>query len=231
MTESMETNEIIVSANEIHREFATANGVLSVLKGISIDVRRKEMAALLGASGAGKSTLLHLLSGLDRPTRGEIVVDGKQLNKQSEKQLAHFRNEKIGFIFQFHYLMEDFDALENVMMPVLIAGVKKNDASIKAEQLLELVGLKDRMKHFPSQLSGGEQQRVAVARALVNDPEIVLADEPSGNLDTSTGRKLHELLFHLNSENDVTFLIATHNRELAESCGRRLAIVDGRISE
>ncbi len=231
MTESMETNEIIVSANEIHREFATANGVLSVLKGISIDVRRKEMAALLGASGAGKSTLLHLLSGLDRPTRGEIVVDGKQLNKQSEKQLAHFRNEKIGFIFQFHYLMEDFDALENVMMPVLIAGVKKNDASIKAEQLLELVGLKDRMKHFPSQLSGGEQQRVAVARALVNDPEIVLADEPSGNLDTSTGRKLHELLFHLNSENDVTFLIATHNRELAESCGRRLEIVDGRISE
>jgi lipoprotein-releasing system ATP-binding protein len=156
-------------------------------------------------------------------------VTGVTLGDKSEAQLAAFRNETIGFVFQFHYLMDDFTAVENVMMPQLVAGAKRSDAAARAEQLLAMVGLKDRTSHRPKQLSGGEQQRVAVARALANDPPIVLADEPSGNLDTSTGRRLHDLLFQLNAENDTTFLIATHNRELADRCDSETQIVDGRI--
>jgi lipoprotein-releasing system ATP-binding protein len=187
------------------------------------------MAAVTGASGVGKSTLLHILGGLDQPTQGEVTVTGMTLGDKSEAQLAAFRNETIGFVFQFHYLMDDFTAVENVMMPQLVAGAKRSDAAARAEQLLALVGLRDRTSHRPKQLSGGEQQRVAVARALANDPPIVLADEPSGNLDTSTGRRLHDLLFQLNAENNTTFLIATHNRELAERCDSETQIVDGRI--
>jgi len=222
-------HELILSATDIHRQFKTATSVLPVLKGLSLTIRRKEMAAVTGASGVGKSTLLHILGGLDKPTEGEITVAGVTLGNKSEAQLAAFRNDTIGFVFQFHYLMDDFTALENVMMPQLVAGVKRSEAADRAEQLLAMVGLKDRTSHRPKQLSGGEQQRVAVARALANDPPIVLADEPSGNLDTSTGRRLHDLLFQLNAENNTTFLIATHNRELADRCDSETQIVDGRI--
>ena len=219
-----------MSAKDIHRDFKTTEAVLPVLKGIDLDIKNRETVAITGASGVGKSTLLHILGGLDRPTSGEVTVKGVSLSRQSEKSLAIFRNEKIGFIFQFHYLMEDFSALENVMIPMMVAGVGNKDAAGKAELRLKLVGLKDRMKHRPHQMSGGEQQRVAVARALANDPEIVLADEPSGNLDTATGKKLHDLLFELNSEQGITFLIATHNQELANNCARNLKLIDGRIA-
>jgi lipoprotein-releasing system ATP-binding protein len=225
----MDNNELIMSATDIHRQFDTASGVLPVIKGLSLGIPRKAMAAVTGASGVGKSTLLHILGGLDRPTQGKVKVAGVELVEKSETELARFRNETVGFVFQFHYLMDDFTALENVMIPSLVAGRRRSDAKAKAEQLLDMVGLKDRTSHRPRQLSGGEQQRVAVARALANDPRIVLADEPSGNLDTSTGRRLHDLLFELNAENDTTFLIATHNRELADLCDSETQIVDGRV--
>jgi lipoprotein-releasing system ATP-binding protein len=225
----MDDSQVVVSATDLHREFRTADTVVSVLKGLSVRVDRKEMAAVVGASGVGKSTLLHLLGGLDRPSRGEVAIGGISLNDQSETELARLRNRKVGFVFQHHYLLEDFDARENVMIPMLVAGRDHAHARERAELLMVQVGLSDRMTHRPGQLSGGEQQRVAVARALANDPEIVLADEPSGNLDTVTGRKLHDLLFQLNEDKGVTFVIATHNRELAKSCDRQLEIVDGKI--
>ena len=226
----MEENKHILSALSIDREFRTGDSVLPVLKDLSIQIRKKEMVAVTGASGVGKSTLLHLLGGLDRPTSGEIRIKGISLNDQSETALARFRNRNVGFVFQFHYLLDDFTALENVMMPMLVAGTNKKTSINRAEHLLEDIGLIDRKEHRPGQLSGGEQQRVSVARALANDPEIVFADEPSGNLDTATGRMLHDLLFQLNADSDVTFLIATHNMELAERCDRRLEIVDGSIT-
>ncbi len=228
---SMDENKTVLSAEDIHREFVTAEAVLPVLRGLTLHLQAGDMVAVTGASGVGKSTLLHILGGLDRPTRGEVKINGISLIGQSEKQLAGFRNKKVGFVFQFHYLLQDFTAEENVMMPMLIAGSDKASARTKAELLLEQVGLTSRKSHRPNQLSGGEQQRVAVARALANDPEIVLADEPSGNLDTSTGRNLHDLLFHLNTDKKITMLIATHNEELATKCNRRMAIVDGLIRE
>ncbi len=225
----MDNQELILSATDVHRQFTTANGVLPVIKGLSLDIRAGTMAAVTGASGVGKSTLLHILGGLDKPTRGTVRLAGKELTGMDETALAQFRNETVGFVFQFHYLMDDFTALENVMIPLLVAGRNRNTARVKAEQLLDMVGLRDRTSHRPKQLSGGEQQRVAVARALANNPKIVLADEPSGNLDTSTGRRLHELLFKLNAENKTTFLIATHNRELADRCDSETQIVDGKV--
>jgi lipoprotein-releasing system ATP-binding protein len=221
----------VLRAENIHREFVTAETVLPVLRGLSLELQAGEMTAVTGASGVGKSTFLHILGGLDRPTRGVVEIGGVSLAQQSEKQLAGYRNQKVGFVFQFHYLMADFSALENVMMPILISGGDRRSAADKAELLLDQVGLTDRINHRPNQLSGGEQQRVAVARALANDPMIVLADEPTGNLDTATGRKLHDLLFHLNAENGITMLIATHNLELAERCRRRVRIEDGQLKE
>ena len=227
----MAETDYILSAKEIHREFPTMNSPLAVLKGVNLKLKPKETAAITGASGVGKSTLLHILGGLDRPNKGEVIIGGENLKDKSETGLARFRNDKVGFVFQFHYLLEDFSALENVMIPLMVAGRKKNDAVVRAEQLLDLVGLIDRKDHLSTQLSGGEQQRVAVARALSNNPELVIADEPSGNLDTKTGRKLHDLLMKLNDENDITFLIATHNLELSQKCGRHFEIVDGQINE
>jgi len=194
-------------------------------------VYKGDMAVVVGESGVGKSTLLHILGGLDRPTKGQLVVDGESFLDKSETELARFRNKNIGFVFQHHYLMEDFTALENTMMPRLIAGLNKAQASETAEQLLAEVGLADRMQHRPRQLSGGEQQRVAVARALANMPKIVIADEPSGNLDIKTGEKLHRLLARLNESRGVTFLIATHNIELAKSCQRVVKLEGGLLSE
>ena len=225
----MENRKDIVTATDLHRDFETPDGILKVIKGLSMSVGEKEMISITGESGVGKSTLLHLLGGLDRPTDGIVMVAGEDISTKSQETLARFRNKRVGFVFQFHYLLEDFSALENVMMPMLVAGKPKRIATEKGELLLEQVGLRDRVKHLPRQLSGGEQQRVAVARALANDPDIVLADEPSGNLDIGTGSRLHELLFSLNKENGTAFVIATHNRELASDCDRELEIVDGKI--
>jgi len=227
----MDSDNTILSAFDLHREFQTTEGTLPVLRGISLEVRRGQMVAITGASGVGKSTLLHILGGLDRPTRGQVAVGGMTFSGLSETDLARFRNRKVGFVFQFHYLLDDFSALENVMIPMILGGHSRAEAARRGELLLDQVGLRDRMSHRPKQLSGGEQQRVAVGRALANSPDVVLADEPSGNLDTATGRKLHDLMFHLNEQNATTFLVATHNRELAEKCDREFQLVAGRLAQ
>jgi len=227
----MESGDTIISAVDISREFPTAEGMLRVLSGVSLDVRKGQMVAVTGPSGVGKSTLLHILGGLDRPTRGQVTVSGTTFTGMSETELARFRNRKVGFVFQFHYLLDDFSALENVMIPMILGGQSRAQATRRGELLLEQVGLRDRRSHRPKELSGGEQQRVAVARALANEPDVVLADEPSGNLDTGTGRKLHELMFRLNAENATTFLVATHNRELADRCHKELQLTDGRLEQ
>ena len=227
----MDNIQPVLTAVDVHRSFKTAETELHVLRGVNMQVKPAEMVAVTGVSGVGKSTLLHILGGLDRPTKGFARIGETELGSKSETELAHLRNEKVGFVFQFHYLLEDFTALENVMIPLLVSGKSHSEARERAEQLLEMVGLRDRRTHRPKQLSGGEQQRVAVAWALANDSEIVMADEPSGNLDIETGRKLHELLFELNQTRKTTFLIATHNRELAAKCHRELEIVDGQAVE
>lgn len=219
----------LLEARGVKRDFDTSEGPLAVLKGVELSLNRGEMVAVVGHSGVGKSTLLHILGGLDKPTEGEVEINGRSFEKMDESGLAMFRNSHIGFVFQHHYLLDDFTALENVMIPALIAGNNKKTAQLRAEQLLEAVGLINRKNHRPQQLSGGEQQRVAVARALVNRPGIVLADEPSGNLDVETGRKLHKLLADLNKSDGTTFLIATHNRELAHICNRVVELKEGRI--
>lgn len=219
----------VLVARGVARTFETTEGPLAVLTGIDLQVARGETIAITGPSGVGKSTLLHILGGLDHPTNGEVTIAGSSLAGQSEAALARFRNKTVGFVFQFHYLLEDFTAQENVMIPILLAGRSRAEASRRAELLLDQIGLGQRRTHRPRQLSGGEQQRVAVARALANSPELVLADEPSGNLDPHTGRMLHELLFRLNAEQQITFVIATHNRELAERSNRELRMVEGSL--
>lgn len=204
---------------------------LSILAGVEIAVPPGEAVAIVGASGAGKSTLLHLLGGLDRPTAGEVILAGRNLAQLSERELASVRNERIGFVFQFHHLLREFTAVENVMMPVLIGGGDRATAERRAKELLHEVGLSERLTHKPWQLSGGEQQRVAVARALANRPAVVIADEPSGNLDTHTGEQLHELFFRLRAEHDVALVIATHNRELADRADRVLHMKEGQLRD
>lgn len=217
--ESDETKQFLV-ARQIIRSFKTAEGILEVLKGVDLVADQGDMVAVVGASGVGKSTLLHILGGLDRPTSGEVKFKGQNVNHMTEKELALFRNFHIGFVFQHHYLLDDFTALENVMIPALVAGKSRQEAAAKAEHLLADVGLQDRQNHLPRQLSGGELQRTAVARALVNDPELVMADEPSGNLDIATGERLHALLTDLNRAHGTSFIIATHNLELAKNCDK-----------
>jgi lipoprotein-releasing system ATP-binding protein len=204
---------------------------LRILEGVDVEVSAGEALAIVGASGAGKSTLLHLLGGLDRPSAGEVLLAGRDLAKLSERDLASARNERIGFVFQFHHLLREFTALENVMMPLLIGGRDYGAARKTASELLGQVGLGQRLTHKPWQLSGGEQQRVAVARALSNSPAVVIADEPSGNLDTHTGEALHELFFRLRSEHGVALVIATHNRELAERADRVLNMKEGQLRD
>ncbi len=223
-------NFLLVARN-IHRNFITSEGVLEVLKGVDLNVNEDDMLAVVGESGVGKSTLLHILGGLDRPNDGTVEVKGEKFGSKSETELARFRNRHIGFVFQQQYLLEDFSALENVMMPGLIAEKGKTEARGIAEQLLCDVGLSDRLNHMPRQLSGGEQQRIAVARALANDPGIVIADEPSGNLDIKTGEKLHDLLAKLNRTRGITFLIATHNIDLAKKCRRIVKLENGLVNE
>ncbi len=211
---------IILQSTGIQRGFDTPEGRIEVLQDVNLELTRGEMVAVLGASGVGKTTLLHILGGLDRPDRGEIAFNGHPYADFSDAELASFRNRHIGFVFQFHYLLEEFSALENVMMPMLIAGKPSSDTRRRAELLLGEVGLSNRTGHRPAELSGGEQQRVAVARALAMDPELVIADEPSGNLDVDTGAALHSLLADLNRTQHTTFLIATHNLPLAEMAHR-----------
>ena len=197
---------------------------LQILKGIDLSINRGEVVSIVGASGAGKSTLLHILGSLDRPDGGKVLIDNTDIFALKDNDLAAFRNQKIGFVFQFHNLLPEFTALENVLMPALIGGKEKGK---KATELLEMLGLQDRLHHLPSQMSGGEQQRVAVARALINDPAIVFADEPSGNLDSQNAEELHQLFFKLRQELNQTFVIVTHNENLAALSDRRLEIKDG----
>lgn len=202
---------------------------LTVLDGCEITVSRAEAIAIIGASGAGKSTLLHLLGCLDRPTRGEVLLDGRAISTLQDAELAAIRNRRIGFVFQFHHLLREFSAIENVMMPMLIAGTQRGRAAARAKELLEEVGLGARLSHKPTELSGGEQQRVAVARALANRPAVVIADEPSGNLDTHTSEQLHDLLFRMRDAHGVALVVATHNRELADRADRILLLKEARL--
>ena len=204
-------------------------GTLKVLKGINLEVADSSVVTIVGASGAGKSTLLHLIGTLDRPDGGRVLMDGTDLYKLSDKELAEFRNRNIGFVFQFHHLLPEFTAVENVALPAMIAGATKSDAMKRAGELLDYLKLSERAMHKPSQLSGGEQQRVAVARALVNNPKLILADEPSGNLDTENARKLHQLFFDLRDRFGQTFVVVTHNTELAQMADRTVTMQDGVI--
>ncbi len=204
-------------------------GVLNVLKGVDIQIGKGEVVSIVGASGAGKSTLLHILGTLDRPDTGNVVLNGKDIFSQSPRALADFRNRNLGFVFQFHNLLPEFSALENVMIPGLIARTDEKKVKVRAAHLLETLGLKDRAEHKPSELSGGEQQRVAVARALINEPVLIFADEPSGNLDSNNARELHQLFFKLRDDFGQTFVIVTHNQEFAAMTDRRLEIQDGKM--
>jgi lipoprotein-releasing system ATP-binding protein len=200
-----------------------------VLKGVDLQVQQGEVISIVGSSGAGKSTLLHIVGTLDKPDSGEVSIAQLNPGKFNDKALSKFRNEKIGFIFQFHHLLPEFTAKENVAIPQLLNGAKQKDADRRADELLDLLGLANRQHHKPSELSGGEQQRVAVARALANHPAVVLADEPSGNLDSQNAKELHQLFFKLRDEFKQTFIIVTHNEELADMADRKLVMKDGRF--
>ncbi len=222
--------KVVLEAYDLRKVYIGGDGSeLTVLDGVEIRVAAGEAVAIVGASGAGKSTLLHILGGLDRPTAGRVIVGGQDLSGLNDRQLAALRNTQIGFVFQFHHLLREFTALENVMMPMLIAGRDRASSAKRAQELLEEVGLGARAAHKPWQLSGGEQQRVAVARALANQPLLLLADEPSGNLDTHTSEHLHDLFFRLRTDHGVAIVVATHNRELADRADRVLLVKEGRL--
>ena len=221
----------MIKAKGLKKNFTTPAGELQVLKGVDLNVAPGEFVAVVGASGAGKSTLLHLLGTLDTPSEGELYIDGQDMLSMQEAQLTAFRNSTLGFVFQFHHLMPEFTAIENTLMPALISGASMEDARKKAGALLEGLGLGSRLEHRPGELSGGEQQRVAVARALVMGPKVVLADEPTGNLDTGTGNELFALLRELNKKQGMTFLMVTHNEALSSQCDRVIVMKDGGISD
>ena len=211
------------------KEIEKSYGSLKVLKKVSLTIENSKVVTIVGPSGAGKSTLLHIIGTLDKPDGGEVVIDGVNLNSLSDDKLAEFRNRHIGFVYQFHHLLPEFTALENVAMPALIAGKSRKESFDRAKELLDFLKLADRVGHKPAQLSGGEQQRVSVARALMNNPELILADEPSCNLDTENARKLHDLFFVLRDTFKQTFLIVTHNEELAQLSDRKIVLQDGQV--
>ena len=216
---------MMIEAHNIYKSF----GNVDVIKGIDIQIDKGEIVTIVGASGAGKTTLLQIIGTLEKADKGEVIINGQNVNKMNPKTLAAFRNKNIGFVFQFHHLLPEFTALENICIPAYIAGISKSITLNKAMHLIEYLNIKDRANHKPSMLSGGEQQRVAVARALINDPAIILADEPSGNLDSQHAKELHELFFRLREQTGQTFAIVTHNPELAAMADRTLTIKDGRI--
>ncbi len=220
--------ETLISAKNLNKTFSMSGRDLHVLKDVSFEVNKGEMTALMGPSGVGKSTLLHILGALDRPSSGEVLYEEKNIFNLKNDDLAGFRSRAIGFVFQFHHLLPEFNTLENIIMPALIAGKDAGDAKKKAELFLNDVGLADRSLHKPGELSGGEQQRVAVARALMLDPKVVLADEPTGTLDTQTGEELFSILKEFNKKG-VTFIIVTHNEDLASQCEKIISMKDGRI--
>jgi lipoprotein-releasing system ATP-binding protein len=222
---------IILETRDLRKSFTTVSGELNILRGIDLTVQRGDFVSITGASGVGKSTLLHLLGGLDLPTSGTMVVAGERVDQLGEIELSAYRNRKCGFVFQYHYLLEEFSALENVMMPLLVRGEARNKSAIEALNLLKEVGLGDRTDHKPAQLSGGECQRAAVARAMVGAPEILIADEPTGNLDHETAQTLHELLVRLNRQKNMTIIVATHDLSLAERANRRYRLSDGLLEE
>jgi lipoprotein-releasing system ATP-binding protein len=220
----------VLIAQGVRKVYEGGDGTpLEVLAGVDLEVRRGEFVSIVGASGAGKSTLLHLLGALDRATEGRLALDGVEYAMATDAQLGEVRNRKLGFIFQFHHLLREFTALENVMMPLLIGGQTAQAAEARARELLDVVGLSERLSHRPAALSGGEQQRVAVARALANDPDVVLADEPSGNLDHAHSERLHDLLASLTREFETALVVVTHNRLLAARADRVLAMEGGRL--
>lgn len=226
---SVPTGNPILVASGLSKAYPTADGTLDVLTGLDLEIRSGEMVAIVGESGTGKSTLLHLLGALDRPTAGTVHFRGDDVFSKDDEALAAFRNRSLGFVFQFHHLLPEFSAVENVEMPALIAGQTMDEARPRARGLLDSLGLGDRLDHRPSQLSGGEQQRVAVARALMNRPGLVLMDEPTGNLDVSTAGRLHDELRRLSREEDGAFVVVTHNPTLAALADRVLELVDGRL--
>jgi len=223
-----ENGKILVTKN-LHKTYQMGRTSIPVLQGIDLEVNQAQIVAIVGPSGVGKSTLLHILGTLDRPSEGSVTIEGTDVFKFDEKKLADFRNRTVGFIFQFHHLMPEFTALENVMMPGLIAGKPKKRIRDRAKSLLTEVGLEHRVNHRPGELSGGEMQRVAVARALMNDPKLIFADEPSGNLDRAASDALHELLWNLSRKDKRTLIIVTHNHELAENADKVVEICDGSI--
>jgi lipoprotein-releasing system ATP-binding protein len=216
----------MITGINIHKSF----GTLEVLKGIDLQIHKGEIISIVGASGAGKTTLLQIIGTLDKPGSGKLFIDGIEISNLNEKKLSDFRNKHIGFVFQFHHLLPEFTALENLCIPAYIAGSGKSQAIKRASELLEFLHLSNRASHKPSELSGGEQQRIAVARALMNNPSVILADEPSGNLDSANAKDLHELFFSLRKEFNQTFVIVTHNEEFANGSDRKLTIVDGLIA-
>jgi lipoprotein-releasing system ATP-binding protein len=215
----------MISGKKIFKRY----GTVEVLRGVDINVQKGEVASIAGPSGSGKSTLLHILGTLDKADMGEVIMNGTAIGSLSGKKLAAFRNKHIGFVFQFHHLLPEFTAIENVCIPGWLAGRKKGEVKEKAEELLKMLGLAHRMENKPNQMSGGEQQRVAVARALINNPDIVMADEPTGNLDSANAKELHQLFFDLRNKFNQTFLIVTHNEELAKLSDRVLYMKDGKI--
>ena len=222
---------IILNASKIYKSFQTTKKLkLEVLIGISIEIIAGKITIIVGTSGAGKSTLLHLLGGLDRPDSGEVFYDGKDIFKLSEERLAKFRNKNVGFVFQFHHLLPEFTAIENVVIPQMINGTAFSDAKTKSKDLLQIVGLTERLEHKPAELSGGEQQRVAVARALSNNPKIIFADEPTGNLDSINSEEIHKLIVDLKTNLGMTFVIVTHNANLVQLADLLYEIKDGKIS-
>ena len=220
----------LLSVKELQKSFSEGGNEIHVLQGVNFDLAEGERLAVVGESGVGKSTLLHILGTLDRPTGGKILFRGKQLPLDDEAALCEFRNRQIGFVFQFHYLLPDFSALENVMFPALVQGIEPAQAKREAVQLLDLVGLTDRLTHRPGKLSGGEQQRVAVARAVILKPKLVLADEPTGSLDLRIGEEVQDLLFRLNEEHGIGLIVATHNRQFAKKIGRCVELREGRLA-
>ena len=211
------------------RNITKSFGSLQVLRGIDLDINQREVVSIVGPSGAGKTTLLQIMGTLDQPDTGQIIIDGQDVSKLNRKKMAQFRNQRIGFVFQFHQLLPEFTALENVMIPALIAGDSASEAKKKAMEILDMLGLKDRSTHKPSELSGGEKQRVAVGRALINHPSVILADEPSGSLDTANKQELHQLFFDLRERLGQTFVIVTHDEGLAKLTDRTIHLLDGRI--